>query len=230
MIFDPLYFLMVLPALILAMWAQSKVKGTYQKYSQVPMHRRLTGAQVARQLLDSNNLSDVSIEMVQGHLSDHYDPRARVLRLSPQVHNGTSIAAAGIAAHETGHAIQHGRGYLPLHLRTAVYPVAGLGSQLAFPLFFIGLILSGYGSGLGSAMMMLGVLFFGGAVIFTLITLPVEFNASARALQALRGFGYLDTEEIGGAKKVLTAAAMTYVASALMAIMQFLYMLTRARR
>jgi len=226
--FDPMYLIFVAPALILALWAQAKVKGTYQEYSRVPMRGRWTGAQVARQILDSFDLSDVRIEQVPGNLSDHYDPRSRVLRLSPAVYQGNSIASAGIAAHEVGHAIQHGQGYFPLHLRSFVYPAAGLGSRLAFPLFFVGLFLST--SQLGPLMMNLGLLLFAGSVFFTLVTLPVEFNASSRALHALEGFGYLDKQELGGARKVLSAAALTYVAAALMAILQLIYMFLRSRR
>jgi len=226
-IFDPLYLILMLPALILAFWAQAKVKGTYAKYARVPLRRRLTGAQVASEILRGNHLTDVRIEQVPGNLTDHYDPRTKVLRLSPAVYQGDSIAAAGIAAHEVGHAIQHGQGYFPLHLRTVIYPATALGSGLAWPLFIFGLFLSSVP--LGKGMMLLGVLLFTFSVFFTLVTLPVEFNASSRALHALQGFGYLDAEELRGARKVLSAAAMTYVAAALMAILQLLYMFIRSR-
>jgi len=232
-ILDISYFFWIAPALILAFWAQSRVKGSYRKYSQVSLRRRISGAQIARQILDSNSLSDVQIERVHGHLSDHYDPRSRVLRLSPGVHEGNSIAAAGIAAHEVGHAIQHGRGYLPLHLRTYIYPIASFGSNAAMWLFMIGLFI-GYGAtepgGFGQWMIMLGIVLFTGYVAFSVVTLPVEFNASSRAMQALDGFGYLDQDELQGARKVLNAAALTYVAGALMAILQLLYMLSKVRR
>jgi uncharacterized protein len=225
-VFDPIYFVFVLPALLLSLWAQSKVKGAYSKYSRVPTRNSMTGAQVARQILNSFNLSDVEIEQVPGNLSDHYDPRTRVLRLSPGVYQGRSLASAGIAAHEVGHAIQHGQGYAPLHLRSAIYPLASFGSGLAMPLFFIGLLLST--ASLGPILMQLGIVLFAGSVLFTFITLPVEFDASSRAMKALEGFGYLDRDELSGARKVLNAAAWTYVAAALMAVTQLLYMVFRA--
>ncbi len=224
------YLIWMAPAMILALWAQAKVKGAYQKYSRVPMRGRMTGAQVARQILNSFNLSDVPIEQVPGNLSDHYDPRKRVLRLSPAVYQGSSIAAAGIAAHEVGHAIQHGQGYFPLHLRTYIYPVASLGTSAAWILFMLGFALLYFGSVFGQAMIMLGILLFAAYVVFALVTLPVEFNASSRALHALEGFGYLSRDEVQGARKVLNAAALTYVAAAAMALMQLIYMLSRSRR
>lgn len=228
MFFDPVYILLILPALLLAIWAQVKVKGSYGKFSRVPLRSGLSGAQVAQQILQSFNLFEVRIEQVPGNLTDHYDPRTKVLRLSPGVYQGRSIASAGIAAHEVGHAIQHGQGYFPLHLRSAIYPMTALGSNLAMPLFIIGFIFSALP--LGRGMMMLGVLLFTFSVFFTLVTLPVEFNASSRALHALEGFGYLAPDEMRGARKVLSAAALTYVAAAAMAILQLVYMFLRARR
>lgn len=226
MIFNPMYILYIAPALILAFWAQAKVKGAYRKYSQVPMSGRLTGAQVARQILNSFNLSDVRIEQIPGNLSDHYDPRSRVLRLSPAVYQGSSIAAAGIAAHEVGHAIQHGQGYFPLHLRTYIFPVASLGTNAAWILIVLGLTLSSLGIMFGQGMILLGIVLFLGYVLFSFVTLPVEFNASSRALHALEGFGYLDRDEIAGARKVLNAASLTYIAAAAMALMQLIYWLS----
>jgi len=228
--FDPMYILYIAPAMILALWAQAKVKGAYQKYSRVPMRGRLTGAEVARQILNSFNLSDVRIEQVPGNLSDHYDPRHRVLRLSPAVYQGNSIAAAGIAAHEAGHAIQHGQGYFSLHLRTYIYPVANLGTSAAWILLMLGLALTYLGFVFGQAMLTLGIVLFGGYVLFALVTLPVEFNASSRALHALEGFGYLERDEVQSARKVLNAAALTYVAAAAMAVMQMLYWISVLNR
>lgn len=226
MLFDPIYWMMIAPALLLAFWAQMKVKRAYSKYSRVPTKQRMSGAQVAQSLLAQNNLSSIPIEIAPGELSDHYDPKKKVLRLSQGVHQGTSIAAAGIAAHEVGHAIQHAKGYAPLNLRTYMYPVASLGSNAAWWIFIIGIIV-GSGSFLGGWMIDLGIILFIAFVVFSLVTLPVEFNASSRALRALDGYGFLDQEEMIGARKVLNAAALTYVAAAMMAIMQLLYMLMR---
>ncbi|MBN2264608.1 MAG: zinc metallopeptidase [Candidatus Aminicenantes bacterium] len=214
-------FILVIPALILALYAQSKVKGAYRKYSQVFAASRISGAQAAYQLLQSAGASDVSIEKAQGELTDHYDPRKKVLRLSQGVHDSASIAALGIAAHETGHAIQHHQHYAPMHLRSLIYPVASLGSTLAFPLFFIGFIFSSRGP---SVLMDIGILLFVGAVAFSIITLPVEFNASKRAIALLEERRFLAPEELTGAKKVLGAAALTYVASTAMAAVQLLRM------
>lgn len=223
------YLIFILPALILAMWAQAKVSGTYKKYSKVSTRRGLTGAQVARELLDSNNLSDIPVQMVQGHLSDHYDPKRRVLRLSNGVYQSNSVAAVGIAAHEAGHALQHSGGYAPLHLRSLIFPMASIGTNAAFILFILGAVFAGALPALGNGLMLLAILLFGGYVAFSLVTLPVEFNASRRAMRALSGFGYLEGEELQGAKKVLNAAALTYIAAAAMAIMQLLWMISARR-
>jgi Zn-dependent membrane protease YugP len=221
--------------MLLAMWAQFKVKSTYAKYSQVGVRSGLSGADVAENILNderipiSNRPEDYpgnvacGIAPIPGDLTDHYDPRSRMLNLSEGVYYGRNIAALGIAAHEVGHAIQHARLYAPLTLRNVVYPVCNIGSSLAFPLFFIGfLFTSGF-------MMQLGIMLFTAAVFFTVLTLPVEFNASRRALRSLASGGYLTDDELAGARKVLTAAAMTYVASAAMAIMQLVRMLLLAR-
>lgn len=214
-------FFLIIPPLILAFYAQAKVKGAYRKYSQVFASSRTTGAQAAYQLLQTAGAGDVTIEKQPGELTDHYDPRKRVLRLSQGVHDSSSIAALGIAAHETGHAIQHRTHYQPMHLRSLIYPVASIGSTLAFPLFFIGFIFSKNGP---SVLMDIGIMLFAGAVVFSVVTLPVEFNASKRALALLEDRRFLTSDEMVGARKVLGAAALTYVASTAMAAMQLLRM------
>ena len=216
-------FLLIIPAIILAIYAQSKVQGAYRTYSRIASASRLTGAQVARQILDSRGAQDVPVEKIPGQLSDNYDPRKKVLRLSEGVYDSNSLAALGIAAHESGHAIQHHDGYSPLALRNVIFPVASIGSSLAFPLFFLGFIL---GQKRGPNVLMdIGIWLFAGAVLFSVITLPVEFNASRRALVVLEERGYLNQTEMTGARKVLSAAALTYVAATAMAIMQLVRML-----
>jgi uncharacterized protein len=222
MIFDPLYLIMVLPALLLSIYAQIKVKSTYSKFSKVPTFRGVTGAQAAQLILRAAGISDVSIEVTRGFLSDHYDPRSKVLRLSESVYAGNSIASVGVAAHEAGHAIQDAVGYAPLKLRGALVPVSTLGSNLAWPLLMIGFIF------MSQSLILAGILFFTLAVLFQIITLPVEFNASSRALAALPASGILSESEVKGARKVLSAAALTYVAAASAAILQLLYFLMRA--
>ncbi|MGB9907455.1 MAG: zinc metallopeptidase [Candidatus Saccharicenans sp.] len=219
--FDYTFWLLI-PALIFAFYAQSRVKSTFGRYSQVSSASRLTAAQAAAEILRYSPASEVSLERVPGHLTDHYDPRKKVLRLSDSVYNSTSIAALGVAAHEAGHAIQHAQRYSFLMLRTAFYPLASIGSNLAFPLFFIGLIFSGSGM---KVLMDVGILLFSAAVLFTVITLPVEFDASKRALAILRERGFLNAAELNGARAVLKAAAMTYVASTAMAALQLLRMI-----
>lgn len=210
---DPTMILL-LPALVISMYAQMKISGTFHRYSQVPSHRGMTGADVARYILNQNGLHDVPIERIGGHLSDHYDPRSRVVRLSADVYGSTSLAALGVAAHEVGHAIQHDTGYLPLFIRNTVIPVTQIGSYLSMPLFFLGLLMS------SAPLVKIGVVLFGLIVFFQLVTLPVEFNASSRALATLGGEGFLDNTELKGTRKVLNAAALTYVAAALMAVLQ----------
>jgi Zn-dependent membrane protease YugP len=207
-------FLIVLPGLLLALIAQAGVSGTFAKYQRVPARIGLTGAMLARRMLDSRGLNDVTIERIGGNLSDHYDPSARVLRLSDGVYSSTSIAALGVAAHETGHALQHQEHYAPLNLRTAIVPMVGFGSNLSWPIFLVGLIFS------WQPLLLAGIILFSLAVVFSLVTLPVEFNASRRALATLSTGGYLDSDEMVGANKVLRAAAMTYVAAAIGAILQ----------
>lgn len=214
--------LIVLPGLILAMIAQAGVSGTFAKFQKVPAHVGLTGAMLARRMLDSRGLDDVAIERVNGNLSDHYDPSARVLRLSEGVYDSTSIAALGVAAHESGHALQDQEHYAPLKLRTAIVPAVGFGSNLSWPIFLVGLIFS------WQPLLLAGILLFSLAVLFSLVTLPVEFNASSRALATLSSGGYLDQEEMQGATKVLRAAALTYVAAAVGAILQLLRLLLLA--
>jgi hypothetical protein len=221
--FDINYLIYILPAIILGLYAQGRVQSTYAKYSRVPSRRGLTGAQAARYLLDSAGLQDVAIEHVPGQLTDHYDPRSRVLRLSDAVYNNPSVAALGIAAHECGHAIQHDTGYIPLTFRNNLYPVANLGTNLGIWFIIFGVALAG--SNLGKGMFTLGILGYAAAVVFSIVTLPVEFNASKRAMAVLTEKGLITMDESEGAKQVLDAAALTYVAAALSAVMTLLYLL-----
>lgn len=235
--FDPT-FILILPALALALWAQFKVKSTYARFAQVGNRAGLTGYEVARLILRDADIEidtrgknrdgrAVGIEAIGGELTDHYDPRSKTLRLSEAIYHGRSVAALGIAAHEVGHAIQHANAYSPLVLRNVVYPVCSIGSTLAFPIFLVGLFMPVH---LGQIFIQLALLLFGAAVFFTVLTLPVEFDASRRALLALANGGYLTTDEMSGARKVLRAAAMTYVAAAAMAIMQLVRMMLIANR
>ncbi|QQO10245.1 zinc metallopeptidase [Breznakiella homolactica] len=212
MYIDPLYIILVVPTLILSLVAQVLVKSTFSKYSHVQSSKHITGRDAAALLMQVNKIGDVKIEGVRGSLTDHYDPSAKVLRLSEPVYDQTSIAAIGVAAHETGHAIQHAVSYGPLKLRSALVPVANIGSSFGPWLAILGLILS------FPVLFDLGIILFSAAVLFYVVTLPVEFNASSRAIQILRSNNVLTEEELGGVKKVLTAAALTYVASALTAI------------
>ncbi|MBP1888564.1 Zn-dependent membrane protease YugP [Clostridium moniliforme] len=216
----PFYFdktmLILLPALLISIWAQAKISSTYNKYRNVRTRNGYTGEQVARMMLNEAGLSFVNIEVVNTKLGDHYDPSQKVLRLSPEVYSGTSIASAGIAAHEVGHAIQDKEAYQPLILRNSIVPIVNFGSSISWILFLVGIFMG------SSLFLNLGILLFSGVVIFQLVTLPVEFNASKRAINILEGRGILYGDEVSGAKKVLGAAAMTYIASALMAIAQLL--------
>jgi len=211
--------LLVLPALVFAMWAQWKVQSTYRKYSQIRAANGMTGREMALAIMARNGVTDVAIEEVGGVLSDHFDPRTKKVRLSSDNFHESCLAAIAVGAHEVGHVLQHAQGYVPLAMRSAVAPVAGIGSMLAFPLFFIGLIFHG---GVGNMLMDLGILFFAGAVAFHLVTLPVEFDASKRALAELTVSGSLAPQEVAGAKAVLDAAALTYVAAAAMAALQLI--------
>lgn len=217
MIFDPLYLIMMAPTIILMLWAQNRVKSTFQKFSQVPNRQRMSGAEVARVILDSHGLHDVPVEPVAGELTDHYDPRVRALRLSQPVYNSRSVAALGIAAHESGHALQHQQAYVPLQVRGALVPVATIGSNLGWIMVIAGVII-----GL-TQLAWLGVALFAAGTVFALITLPVEFNASSRALAELTNLGIVTSDEINQNKKVLNAAAWTYIAGFAAAAVQLLY-------
>ncbi len=214
--------LLILP-LILTFWAQSRMKSTFRKYSEIEAGRGVTAEKVAGLILNTYGIHNVQIERVPGMLTDHYDPSKGVLRLSEAVYGSSSIAAIGVAAHESGHAIQHARGYAPISIRNAIVPVAGIASNLAIPLFMIGLIFS------IPILLRLGIYFFTGVVAFHFITLPVEFDASNRAMKVLRNGSFLNREELHGARAVLTAAAMTYIAAALMAIVQLIRLLLLSR-
>lgn len=221
---DPTMIL-ILPAIIIAAYAQSKVKSTFNKYLKVRNSYGHTGHDVARRILDANGLQDVPVELVGGRLSDHYDPRTRVLRLSQDVYNSNSLASVGVAAHECGHAIQHMEGYAPLIVRNAIAPVASFGSQAAWLFVILGFVLSWVG------LIDIGILLFSAAVAFQVITLPVEFNASRRAVVLLESNGLVPANEIGPAREVLSAAALTYVAATFMAVMQLVRLLVlRGRR
>lgn len=224
MYIDPYYIMLVVPAIILAMAAQARVSSTFSKYSKVFSRRGITGAEVAERILMLHGISDVRIEHVSGNLTDHFDPRTNVIRLSDNVHGSSSVAAIGVAAHETGHAVQHHMGYVPIKIRNLFVPVANLGSYLAFPLVILGLIMS------FDPLVNIGILLFSAVVLFQLVTLPVEFNASRRAVAVLEDQNLLDLEEVKGAKKVLSAAAMTYVAAAAVAIANLLRLVFLSRR
>lgn len=226
MFFDPLYLIIIAPALIFMIYAQIKVKSTYSKFSKVYNQKKITGAQAASQMLKSNGLADVPVETVQGKLTDHYDPTKKVLRLSPEVANTPSVAAIGIALHEVGHAVQHQTKYAFMGVRSALVPAANIGSTLGWILIFIGILLMGLSKAFadfGSLIAMAGILLFAAAVLFTLVTLPVEFNASNRARQMIKESGLLVGPEYDGASAVLSAAALTYVAAMLQAVAQLLY-------
>ena len=210
-IFDPTMIILI-PAIIISFWAQTKISSTYNKYSQVRTMNGYTGREIARMMLDEAGLYDVRIEVINSRLGDHYDPSSRILRLSPEVYSGGSISSAGIAAHEVGHAIQHKERYAPLTIRNSIVPVVNFGSGISWILFFIGIVLGFKG------LTWLGIILFSTVVIFQLITLPVEFDASTRALNILKSRGILYGDETRNAQKVLDAAAMTYVAATLMAV------------
>jgi len=220
--YDPTYLLLI-PGLLLALYAQFKVNSTFNHYKQVSSRIHMTGAEIARAILDSNNCRDVRIERVSGSLTDHYDPENNVLRLSSEVYGSTSIAALGVAAHEAGHAIQDAQDYAPLRIRANLVPVANIGSGMAIPLFMMGLLMS------WEPLTKLGIFAFAFSVLFYVVTLPVEFNASRRAVTVLAS-GYLPQDEVKGVKAVLSAAALTYVAAALQAVLQLLRLVLLANR
>lgn len=215
------YLIFMLPCLILSLYCSAKVNSTFNKYSKIENTRRITGAQAAQYVLSSHGVTGVRIEPCSGNLTDHFDPRTNVIRLSESVYNSTSVAAVGVAAHEAGHAVQHAQGYVPNKIRTAIVPVTNFGSRFSWILIMIGLLLPvEY-----NFVIVLGILFFSFSVIFTLITLPVEFNASSRALKTIQDTNLLYGDEYVGAKKTLSAAAMTYVAAAATSIAQLLRLL-----
>lgn len=222
--------LLMIPAILLTLWAQMKVKSAYRHWAQVGARAGITGADIARWILQSENIRDVKIECIPGEMTDHFDPRDKTVRLSEGVYNGRSIAALGIAAHELGHVIQHAHGYAPMQLRQFIYPVSSLGSNLAFPIILIGFVISSMGF-YAPWLITFGLWLFAASVAFTIITLPVEFNASHRALRALANGRFLADDEMIGARAVLQAAALTYVAAAAAAVLQLirLLLITRGR-
>ena len=216
--------LLIIAAMVIGMVARSKVNGTYRRYSAVPTGRGLTGAQTARRILDSYGLANIPVEQVQGHLTDHYDPRAGVLRLSQGVYSGSSVASVGIAAHEAGHAVQDAMAYGPFRIRQKLVPVAQLGSQMLFPLIMGGIFFH------ITSLYYIGAALYGAALLFQIVTLPVEFNASSRAVVYLEQSGSITSGELTGVRKVLNAAAMTYVAAALASLGQMIWLLLAGRR
>ena len=229
MLFDSTIILLI-PAMLLSLYAQHKVQSTFNKYTKVASRGGQTGAEVATQLLSAAGIRDVKIEATPGHLTDHYDPRDKTVRLSEAVYNQRSLAALGVAAHEVGHAIQHNQQYMPLAFRSGLFPVVNLGSKLSMPLLMIGLFM-GYG-GFGQWMLYAGILLFSFVVLFQVVTLPVEFNASSRALEMLEGQRILSADEAVPARKVLNAAALTYVAAAIMAALNLIrfILIAKSRR
>ena len=219
--FDWTYLALVLPCLILSLWASSNVNSTFRKYSKQYSLRRLTGAEAAQRVLSANGVRDVRIEHVSGNLTDHYDPKSNVIRLSDQVYSNTSTAAIGVACHEAGHAVQYAEGYAPIKLRAAIIPVTNIGSRMALPLILLGLLFSSF----GDTLIYLGIGCFSLSLVFQLVTLPVEFNASRRALQAIESGNLLTEEEQKGARKTLTAAALTYVAATAVSLAQLVLLL-----
>ena len=219
--FDMTYIVLVLPCIILSLWASSNVNSTFRRYSEHFSVRRITGAEAAQRVLSANSVHGVRIERVGGNLTDHYDPRTNVIRLSDSVYDSTSTAAIGVACHEAGHAVQYAQSYAPIKLRAAVIPITNIGSKLAMPLILLGILFSVIAE-MSYALVYLGIACFGLSLVFQLITLPVEFNASRRAMQAISSAGILTDEEQHGARKTLTAAALTYVAATAVALAQLL--------
>ena len=219
--FDMTYLVLVLPCVILSLWASSNVNSTFKRYAKQLSQRRITGAEAAQRVLSANGVSGVRIERVSGNLTDHFDPKTNIIRLSDSVFDSTSTAAIGVACHEAGHAVQYAQHYAPIKLRAAVIPVTNLGSKLAMPLILLGLLFSAFGQ-LSYGLVYLGIACFGLSLVLQLITLPVEFNASRRAMQAIESANILTAEEQRGARKTLTAAALTYVAATALALAQLL--------
>ena len=224
--YDMTYIVLVLPCILLSLWASSNVKSTFNKYSKQFSQRRLTGAEAAQRVLMAHGVRGVRIERVSGNLTDHYDPKTNVIRLSDSVYSSPSIAAIGVACHEAGHAVQYAESYAPIKLRAAIIPLTNFGSKIAMPLILLGILFSAFGSSsdsmLSLLMVNLGIAAFGLSLVFQLITLPVEFNASRRAMQTIESAGLLTEEEQRGAKKTLKAAALTYVAATAVALAQLL--------
>ena len=230
--FDWTYLTLVLPCIILSLWASSNVNSTFRRYSQTHSSRRITGAQAAQRVLSANGVSGVRIERISGNLTDHYDPKANVIRLSDSVHDSTSVASIGVACHEAGHAVQYAQSYGPIKLRAAIIPVTNFGSRLAMPLILLGILFSAFAD-FSYTLVYLGIACFGLSLVFQLIPLPVEFNASRRAMQAISDGNLLTEEEQQGAKKTLQAAALTYVAATAVALAQLLRLIAifgRGRR
>jgi Zn-dependent membrane protease YugP len=222
--FDMTYLILVLPCVILSLWASARVNSTFKKYSTQLSRRRITGADAARRVLSANGIHDVRIERISGNLTDHYDPKANVIRLSDNVHDSTSTAAIGVACHEAGHAVQYAVNYAPIKLRAAIIPITNIGSKLAMPLILLGLLLT-FGEYYSYFFVYLGIACFGLSLVFQLVTLPVEYNASRRAMEAIQDSELLTSEEQKGARKTLSAAAMTYVAATAVALAQLLRLL-----
>ena len=222
--FDPLFLVLVLPTMIFAMWAQHRVSSSFKQYSQIRTLRGLTGAQAANEVLRQAGVYGVQVERVDGHLTDHFDPRDNVIRLSDSVYDASTIAAVGVAAHEAGHAIQHAHGYVPMKVRAAIIPITSIGSKLAMPLVLIGFIMGMTG------LINIGILLFGAVVVFQLVTLPVEFNASRRAVAVLDNSAILTSDELKGSKRVLTAAALTYVGALAVSLAQLIRLILLRRR
>lgn len=220
---DYLYLILVLPAVIFSLWASIRVNTTFKKYSKIRSMRGITGAEAARRVLDANGLQHIRIEQIPGNLTDHYDPRSDVIRLSESVYGNTSVAAVGVACHEAGHAVQHAENYAPVKIRAAIIPVTNIGSRLAIPLIILGILLNSLASAPEFLVIAyIGVACYGLCTLFQLVTMPTEFDASRRALRCIESYGILGSEEIGGARRVLTAAAMTYVAALAVSLMQLL--------
>lgn len=222
--FDPMFIVLVLPALLVSLWAQFRVNRRFKKYSHYGTAKGLTGAEAAREVLLKSGITGVEIERVEGHLTDHFDPRTNVIRLSDTVHDDTSVSAVGVAAHEAGHAVQYAHSYTPMRIRAGIIPITNFGSTLSVPLVLIGMFFGMTG------LINIGILLFGTVVLFQLVTLPVEYNASNRALYALSSHGLLLNEEIPAARKVLSAAALTYVAALAVSLVQLLRLIALTRR
>lgn len=225
--FDWTYLVFILPCIVISIICQANVSSAFTKYSKMPNSRNMTGAMAAEYVLRQNGVTGVRIEQVAGKLSDHFDPRSNVIRLSESVYNNTSVASVGVAAHEAGHAVQHAEGYLPNKIRTAILPAANIGSKLSWILIILGIIFT---AKIGYVLLYIGIILFSASVLFTIATLPVEFDASRRALKCIRETNLLQEEEYEGARSVLRAAAMTYVAAAVTAIMQLIRLIVIAQR